>query len=135
MWYWLLFSVLISLTQLWLVPLFYYLLNKPLTWVDLIGNGSLLLFATTLTSKTTGEYFKKVTTHHWFASSFFVLLTFAVTAMAVGSYALMLASRTGSLLSDRAVTPEKMTIVSGWLAATGLVFSLAGTIYIRRVED
>src|SRR5437763_6339258 len=58
--YWFLFRIVIALAQLWLVPFGYYLMHRPWTWVDLVGNGSLLFFATTTASKATGEYFKRV---------------------------------------------------------------------------
>jgi hypothetical protein len=61
--YWFVYSLLIALAQLWLIPVAYYLVDRPLKLVELIGNGSLLFFATTTASKTAGEYFKKVKVH------------------------------------------------------------------------
>lgn len=128
--YWVLFSVVISLAQLWLIPLAYYLANKSWTWVDLIGNGSLLFFATTITSKTAGEYFKKVKGHHEIATLLCGAVAFIIILVSVFAYAVVTASRVGAL-ANITLSPARIARTSDLLAVTGLVFSLAYTIYFR----
>lgn len=127
--YWLLFSVIVSLAQLWLVPLAYYIMSKPLTWVELIGNGSLLFFATTITSKTAGEYFKKVHGSHAIATLICVAVTLLTVLTSAFVYAFVTATRMGVLSAN--MSPEKVTSLSDLLAGSGIVFSFAYTIYVR----
>lgn len=128
--YWLFFSVLIALAQLWLVPLLYYLTSKSLTWVELIGNGSLLFFATTITSKTAGEYFKKVRGGHPWATLLCIGVTLGIVLASVSCYALVIADRTG-ILPPKSLSPDHVAVLSDVLAASGLIFSLGYTLYIR----
>lgn len=128
--YWLVFSVVIALAQLWLVPLLYYLTSKQLTWVELIGNGSLLFFATTITSKTAGEYFKKVRGGNPWATLLCIGVTFGIVFASVFCYALVIADRTG-MFPPKSLSPEHVAFLSDVLAASGLLFSFGYTLYIR----
>jgi hypothetical protein len=127
--HWLFFSIAIGLAQLWLIPLFYYLFQKHITWVELIGNGSLLFFATTVTSKTAAEYFRKVkgdTTGHVLCFALAILIIMA----SVTCYAAVTATR-GNLVPAASLSPERVTFMSDILAGAGIVFSLAYTSLIR----
>ena len=128
--YWLLFSIVISLAQLWLVPCIYYLTKKPLTWAELIGNGSLLFFATTITSKTAGEYFKKSKDLGWLPTLVCIGVTFLIVMMSVSAYALVTASRMG-ILTLNSLSPERVATFSNILALSGAIFSFAFTLLIR----
>ncbi len=128
--YWMLFGVIIALAQLWLIPFAYYLLKRPLTWVELIGNGSLLFFATTITSKTAGEYFKKVKGHHGWATLLCLFVTVVIILLSVFAYALVIAARLEKAIAN-ALSPERVATMSTVLAAAGLIFGFAYTIYIR----
>lgn len=128
--YWLLFSVILALAQLWLIPFVYYLTNKPWTWVELVGNGSLLFFATTITSKTAGEYFRKVKSRNELATLFCIAVTFIVVILSVFAYGLLTASRVG-IAPGISLAPEKVAFLSNILALSGLIFSLAFTLIIR----
>lgn len=127
--YWFLFSIVISLAQLWLIPCFYYLTQKPLTWLELVGNGSLLFFATTITSKTAGEYFKKGKSNE-LATLFCIGVTFLIVMMSVFAYALVTAARMG-ILASNSLSPERVATVSNILALSGAIFSGAFTLLIR----
>jgi uncharacterized membrane protein len=128
--YWALFSVVIALAQLWLIPVGYYLLTKPWTLVELIGNGSLLFFATTITSKTAGEYFKRVKGHHGWATLICLTAMIFIVFVSVFAFALEAAVRAGAMSPD-ALSPERVTGISLGLAFAGIVFSFAYTLYIR----
>lgn len=128
--YWILFSVVIALAQLWLIPWAYFLANKPWTWVGLVGNGSLLFFATTITSKTSGEYFKRVKGRHEIATLVCVAVTFIIISISVFAYAVVMASRVGAL-TNITLSPARIATTSDLLAISGVIFSLAYTIYIR----
>ena len=128
--HWIIFGVVISLSQLWLIPLGYYLLVKPLTLVGLVGNGSLLFFATTITSKTAGEYFKRVRGHHGWATLLCVTCMILVVMSSVFAYAVVVAARLGGSEAT-ALSDERVTRVSLYLAASGIIFSFAYTLVIR----
>ena len=128
--YWLLFSIVISLAQLWLIPCFYYLTQKPWTWVELIGNGSLLFFATTITSKTAGEYFKKGKNPGGLATLVCIGVTFLIVMMSVSAYALVTASRMG-ILALNSLSPERVATFSNILALSSAIFSFAFTLLVR----
>jgi hypothetical protein len=130
--YWFLFSIVIALAQLWLIPCAYYLTQKQFTWVELIGNGSLLFFATTITSKTAGEYFKKVKSQKRtrFTTLFCLFGMVIIVLPAVFTYALVTASRVG-MMAATVLSPERVATVSDVLAVSGLLFSLAYTFIIR----
>jgi hypothetical protein len=128
--YWLLYSLLLALAQLWLIPLAYYLYDKPLALVDVIGNGSLLFFATTTASKTAGEYFKKVKTHHPTAKLFCIGLLLLIILPSVYAYALEIATRVGGA-GSLAMSPDKVMRLSLGLAVTGIIFSLSFTLITR----
>jgi hypothetical protein len=128
--YWLLFSVLVALAQLWLIPLAYYLTKQPFTLVELIGNGSLLFFATTTTSKAAGEYFKRVKGKHEGATLICVTVMLLIIFVSVFVYALEIATRL-SRLQGVSLSPERVTNVSIVLALSGLIFSFSYTLYIR----
>jgi hypothetical protein len=132
--YWFLFTVVIALAQLWLIPCAYYLTQKQFTWVELIGNGSLLFFATTITSKTAGEYFKKVKTRNEGTTLLCLTVMFIIIIPAVFTYALVTASRVG-IMAANSLSPERVAMVSDVLAASGLLFSLAYTFIIRAYEN
>jgi hypothetical protein len=132
--YWLLFSVLVALAQLWLIPLAYYLTKKPFTLIELIGNGSLLFFATTTASKIAGEYFKKVKGNHEVATLLCVTVMLVIIFVSVFVYALEVASRLGGL-GVTPLSPERVTSVSILLAISGLIFSFAYTLYIREYGE
>lgn len=128
--YWLLFGVVISLAQLWLVPFAYYFTTQPVTWVQLVGNGSLLFFATTITSRTAGEYFRKPKAHSAFATLICIAATFIIILLSVFGYGLVIATHVG-LLPTSSLSAERVTTVSDVLAASGIIFSCAYTIYLR----
>lgn len=132
--YWLWFSVLLSLAQLWLVPLLYYLVKKPWTVVGLLGNGSLIFFATTITSKTGGDYFKKVKGHHAWATFGCIAVMLLVVVVSIFVFALEAAIHAGLMAAD-ALSPERVTGLSIVLAVSGLLFSLGYTIFIRRFGE
>jgi len=132
--YWLLYSVVFALAQLWLVPLGYYLFNKPMTLVALIGNGSLLFFATTIASKTAGEYFKKVKKHHEWASFMCIAVMSLIIVPSVFAFAFETAARAG-VMQTEALAPERVTNLSLILAVSGVIFSLAYTLLIRAYGD
>jgi hypothetical protein len=136
--YWILFSLVLALAQLWLIPVGYYLVKKPLTLVDLIGNGSLLFFATTITSRTAGEYFRKVRGHHGWATLVCIFAMLGIVLPSVFAYAFEVAFRVGlgGASSPQGVTvaslsPERITLLSLVLAISGTVFSFGYTLYIR----
>lgn len=129
--YWLLFSLVIGLAQLWLIPLAYYLGQKPWTWIDLIGNGSLLFFATTITSRTAGEYFRKVKQASKVATLLCIVTMFAIIIVSVFSYGIIVATRMEAPVI--ALSPARVAITSALVAIFGLLFSLSYTIYIRIV--
>jgi hypothetical protein len=126
----LLFSVIIALAQLWLIPSFYYLTQKPWTWAELVGNGCLLFYATTITSKTAGEYFKRVKTRNEWATLVCIAMTFIIVALSVFVYALVTATRAGLVLANP-LSPERVARISDGLALSGLIFSGAFTLIIR----
>ncbi len=128
--YWLLFSIVISLAQLWLVPCIYYLTQKPLTWVELIGNGSLLFFATTITSKTAGEYLKKGKSRSELATLICIGVTFLIVMMSVFAYALVTAVRIG-VMAANSLSSERVATFSDILALSGAIFSFAFTLLVR----
>jgi uncharacterized membrane-anchored protein YitT (DUF2179 family) len=130
--YWFLFSVMISLAQLWLVVFAYYAMRKQFTWMELIGNGSLLFFATTMASKTAGEYFRKVKPRKRNGVATLVCL-FAMIAIIFPSvfiYALITAIRVG-MMSGNMLAPDRVTFISDVLALAALLFSLGFTFVIR----
>jgi hypothetical protein len=127
--HWFLFSVAIALAQLWLIPFGYYLAKKPWTWVDLVGNGSLLFFATTITSKTAGEYFKRVKRRSDVATLFCIGMTLIIVFLSVFAYTLVISSRIGLLGANLA--PERVATSSDMLALSSLIFSAAFTLIIR----
>jgi hypothetical protein len=126
--HWFLFSVVIALAQLWLLPFGYYLVQKPWTWVGLVGNGSLLFFATTITSKTAGEYFKKVKRRGGWATTLCIGVTFVIVFLSVFAYALVIST---GLLGVNSLKPERVAALSNGLAISGLIFSASFTLFIR----
>ena len=133
--YWTFFSVVVSLAQLWLVPVAYYLVRKPWTVVGLVGNGSLLFFATTITAKTAGEYFKKVKGHHeWAATLGCSVMTFLTVILSAFILGLESAARAGVMAADT-LSPERVTVLSVGLAVSGLIFSLGYTLLMRKMGE
>ena len=128
--YWLLFSIVIALAQLWLVPFAYYLTNQSVTWVQLIGNGSLLFFSTTITSKTAGEYFRRVKAHSAFATLICIFATLVIILFSVFGYGLVIATHVG-ILPVSTLSAERVTTMSDVLAVSGIIFSFGYTIYLR----
>ena len=128
--YWLFYSVVLALAQLWLIPVVYYVYDKPFTLIEVIGNGSLLFFATTTASKTTGEYFKKVKAHHPMAKLVCIAMMLLIILPSVCAYALEIATRIGGA-SNLALSALKVTRLSLGLAVTGIIFSLSFTLLTR----
>lgn len=128
--YWLFYSVLLALAQLWLIPVVYYVYDKPFTLIDVIGNGSLLFFATTTASKTTGEYLKKVKTHHPIAKLFCIAMMLLIILPSVCAYSLEIATRIGGM-TTLVLSPLRVTRLSLGLAVTGIMFSLSFTLLTR----
>jgi hypothetical protein len=127
--HWIFFSLVVGLAQLWIIPILYYLFQKNLTWVELIGNGSLLFFTTTITAKTAGEYFKKVqgsaiTNVACFGAAMVIILA------SVSCYTAVTATRAG-LVPGASLSPARVAIMSNVLATVAIVFSLAYTSIIR----
>ena len=137
--YWILFSLVLALAQLWLIPLGYYLVKKPLTLVDLIGNGSLLFFATTITSRTAGEYFRRVKGHHAGATLVCLFAMLVIVLPSVFAYAFEIAFRAGldgtssspERITVLSLAPERITMLSLVLAVSAVIFSFGYTLYIR----
>ena len=132
--YWVVFSILISLAQLWLVPVLYYLAKKPWTLVGLIGDGSLLFFATTITSRTGGEYFKKMKGHHEWLTFGCVAVMLIIVVLSVFVFGLEVAIRTG-LMPANSLLPERVTHLSLILAISGTIFSLSYTLVIHNLAN
>jgi hypothetical protein len=132
--YWIFFSVLISLAQLWLIPILCYLAKKPWTLVGLIGDGSLLFFATSITSKTGGEYFKKVKGHHEWLTFGCVVTMVGIIVLSVFVFSLEAAIRL-NLMPANSLSPERVTHMSIGLAGSGILFSLAYTLFIHNLAN
>lgn len=128
--YWLFFGVIIALAQLWLIPFGYYLTSKSVTWVQLVGNGSLLFFSTTITSQTAGEYFKKPKAHNAAATLLCIVPTLGIIILSVCGYGLVIATQLG-MLPANSLSAERVTTVSDILAIAGMIFSFGFTIYLR----
>jgi len=132
--YWIVFSILISLAQLWLIPILCYLAKKPWTLVGMIGDGSLLFFATTITSKTGGEYFKKVKGHHeWWTFGCIATMLFIIVP-SVFVFGIEAAIRAG-LMPASSLSPERVTHFSLVLAISGIIFSLSYTLLIHNLAN
>jgi hypothetical protein len=132
--YWVLFSLVLALAQLWLIPLGYYLYDRPLKMVEVIGNGSLLFFATTTVSRSAGEYFKKVKSHHPTAKLICIAMLLLIILPSVFAYALEIATRLGGV-GTLALSAEKVTRLSLGLAAAGAIFSLSFTMLTKAYGD
>lgn len=126
--YWVFFSVVIALAQLWVVAGLLYAAHRPFTWAGLIGNGSLLFFATTITSKAAGEYFKKVKGSHRWATLICVAGMIIIIIASTSLYALVAAA---TIFASDSLTAARVAGMSDVLAACGLAFSLGYTLYIR----
>ena len=131
--FWLIYSVILSLAQLWLLPILYYLSKKPLTLVALIGNGSLIFFATTITSKTAGDYFKKVKRHHEWGFLCGAVMGLIIIC-SVFAFAVEAAVR-AELIKPELISPERVSSFSLVLALAAVIYSFAFTIIIRRHGD
>jgi hypothetical protein len=132
--YWIVYSLGLALAQIWLTFLAFYLYNKPLNLVGLVGNGSLLFFATATASKTAGDYFKKVKSHHPTAKMFCIATLLLILLPSVFAYALEVATRLGGA-GTLALSPERVTTLSLGLAITGAIFSLSFTLLTRAYGD
>lgn len=128
--YWAFFSVVMALAQLWLLPLIYYIANRPVSWVQLVGNGSLLVFATTITSKSAGDYFKRVRQHRWWATILCFGGTIVIIVISIGLYALVTARGIG-LLGAHSLAAARVTTMSDMLAFFSVVLSLSYTLLAR----
>jgi hypothetical protein len=128
--HWFFFSLVFALAQLWLIPLAYYLYDRPLKLVELLGNGGLLFFATTTASRTAGEYFRKVKVDLPIAKLLCITTLLLIILPSVFAYALEIAHGIGGA-GALALSPEKVTTFSLGLAATGIVFSFAFTLLTR----
>jgi hypothetical protein len=132
--YWLLYGLVLALAQLWLAFLASYLFKKNFSLVDLIGNGSLLFFATTTASKTAGDYMRKVKSHHPTAKLICFGVLLLILLPSVFAYACEVVSRLGGP-NALAMSPERVTTFSLWLAFGGALFSFSYTLIIRAYGD
>lgn len=128
--YWLVFGVAIALAQLWLVQVAYYLKNQSVTWVQLVGNGSLLFFSTAITSKTAGEYFKKSKAHNAAATLICVTVMLGIILCSGFGYGVVISTHLGTAPTD-ALSADRVTTLSDRLAFAGIIFSGAFTAYLR----
>lgn len=127
--YWFAFGVVIALAQLWLIPFAGMLFNKPVRWADLIQNGSFLMYATTLTAKTVGDYHKKVHGEHGMATLLCWLVGTSIIMVGVLSYALVVVGPRIGVLATSSLSSEGVVRASGILAVASMAFSLAYTLY------
>lgn len=132
--YWLLYGLVLALAQLWLAFLGSYLFKKQISLVDLIGNGSLLFFATTTASKTAGDYMRKVKSHHPTAKLVCFGMLLLILLPSVFAYACEVVTRFGGP-NALAMSPERVTIFSLALAFGGALFSFSYTLIIRAYGD
>jgi hypothetical protein len=133
--YWALFSVLIALAQLWLIPFAYYAYQRPWTLVDLVGNGSLLFFTTTITSKTAGDYFRKVRVRSKGLTLFCIAITFGIVLLSVFLYAIVVAAPRIGITAGNSLRPDRVARLSEVLAISGLLFSFVFTLIIRVSQE
>lgn len=108
--------------------------NKPWTIIELLGNGSLLFFATTITSKTAGEYFKRVRGHHAIATPMCVICLISILLPSVFAYGIEAATRVGVTASE-SLSPGRVTRVSLFLAGSAILFSLSYTLFVHAFGD
>jgi hypothetical protein len=96
--------------------------------VDLVGNGSLLFFATTITSKTAGEYFKRGNVHTEAATLICFVVTLLIVISSVFTFGIVVTMRFSSAVQ---VAPQRVANFSSLLAVAAIIFSFAFTIFIK----
>lgn len=133
--HWLSFSVPLALAHLPLTALAFWLWQRPITWVDILKNGALLTYTTTLTAKALGEYMRKARKDSEILSILCVICALAIILPTVFVYGVMIASQvsvTGS--TSRPFSPlaaGRLAALSSALALAGMFYSLGYTIYTR----
>ncbi len=120
--YWLLFEVVIPLAPLYLlIPVAFFLTREHWQWSEIVADGSLLLYATTIASKATGEHFPYLDSPR---SKWFSICVLIIIVM-LSSFIYALIVMTNYLNFDSALSPKRVALMSTGIAICSLIFSFA----------
>jgi hypothetical protein len=128
--HWLLYSVALSLLYFALTLLVWWVTNHPVTWAELLKSGGLVTYASTLSSKTAGEYIKsgsRITP----LTSFCVFGLICILASSAGVYGLLLSLGTAAPQPPSSapfVAPERLVEFSWSIAIVAIVYGFCFTL-------
>jgi hypothetical protein len=130
--WWLGFSVLLPLFYLAAVPLMLYLFHKPVPWADLVKNGVLLSYATTITARAAGNYHKSVPSPRGLVGGLCILgLTTIIGASCVVYGGILVVGLDSSGSGPILGSSERLATFSTIVALLAMMFSLVFTLHAR----
>jgi hypothetical protein len=117
--YWLFFEVGIPLAPLYLlIPLAFFLSGESWQWADIVADGSLLFYATTIASKAAGEHLKDLDAR---SQRLCLGISFLIAILSAFIYALIV--MTSFLNFNSALSPKRVAVTSTGLAISSLILS------------
>jgi hypothetical protein len=124
---WLLFEVVVPLFPLCFFPLAAYLFEQPWSWVDILADGSVLLYATTIASKAVGDHLSKLGSD--LEKGICVAILIVIVAFSTFIYAFIV--MTSRLILASSFSQQRAAVWSAGLALSSLVFSFGLRIVTR----
>ncbi len=130
---WMLFSVGVSLAYFGLTLLVWWLIQRSAYWVELLKSGGLVTYASTLASKTAGEYMKIVTSKT-LMTPFCVFGLICIVLSTAGVYGALLSLGTGASQQpnvNAVISPARLAQFSWIIAAVALAYGFSFTLYAK----
>lgn len=130
---WLLFSVLISLGYFGLTLVVWWIVQRKVDWVELLKSGGLVTYASTLASKTAGDYFKTVS-GKTLMTPFCVFGLVCILLVTAGVYGalLSLGASAPQQGANPIISPARLAQFSWMVAVAAVAYGFSFTYYAKR---